>query len=134
MKRNTINPMKCIEFEKFLQKIVQSLGSDSIEFFTTIHDMEAFFLEAETAFKRSPLDIKEFEAVGKKIAGLPGEEESVRFFKAIYETISQKSHSLTKSDEKRKITIMSAICPLTSFLHGEKYFPVTKRSCHYEVV
>jgi hypothetical protein len=90
MKRNTINPMKDIEFEKSLQKTIQALGSDSIRFFTTIHDMEAFFLDAETAFKKCPLNMKEFEAIGKKIADFLGEEESARFFKAIYETIPQK--------------------------------------------
>jgi hypothetical protein len=90
MKRNTINPMEYIEFEKSLQKTVQTLGSDSIRFFTTIHDMEAFFLEAETAFKKCPLDMKEFEAIGKRIADFLGEEESTRFFKTIYETIPQK--------------------------------------------
>jgi hypothetical protein len=83
--------MKDVEFEKSLKKAIEALGPDSVRFFTAIHDMEAFFLEAETAFKYCPLTIKEFETIGKKAAGFLGEEESERFFKAIYETIPQKA-------------------------------------------
>ena len=90
MRENTVIPMLDIEFKDALQQAIQALGSDSIRFFTTIHDMEAFFLEADKAFKKCPLTMKEFEAIGKKIADFLGEEESARFFKAIYETIPQK--------------------------------------------
>lgn len=82
--------MKDIEFEKVLKKVIQALGSDSIKFFTTIHDMEAFFLEAEIAFKKCPLTMKELETIGKKIADFLGEDDSARFFQAIYDTIPQK--------------------------------------------
>jgi hypothetical protein len=89
MKRNNISSMLDIEFKDALQQTIQALGSDSIRFFTTIHDMEAFFLAAETTFRKCPLTMKEFEAIGKKIVGFLGEEELARFFKAIYETIPQ---------------------------------------------
>jgi hypothetical protein len=82
--------MNAQEFETLTRKTIQALGSDSIKFFTTIHDMEAFFLEADKTFKKCPLNMKEFEAIGEKIADFLGEDESARFFKAVYETIPQK--------------------------------------------
>jgi hypothetical protein len=89
MDRNNSDRMDCAEFENLTRKVIKQLGSDSIRFFTTIHDMEAFFLAAETTFRKCPLTMKEFEEIGKNIAGFLGEEESARFFKAIYETIPQ---------------------------------------------
>ena len=90
MNGNTINPLNAAEFESTTRKSIRVIESDSIKFFTTIHDMTAFFMEAEKAFKKCPLTMQEFEVVGKKIADFLGEEESARFFKAIYETIPQK--------------------------------------------
>lgn len=82
--------MNAVEFDTLTRKVIQAVGSESIKFFTTVHDMGAFFLEADNAFKKCPLSMKEFETTGKKIADFLGEEESARFFKEIYEMIPQK--------------------------------------------
>jgi hypothetical protein len=93
MNRNKSGPMDCTEFEECTQKVVRHLGSESIRFFTTIHDLERYFLESDAIIKRTALSLKEFEEIGKKIAGFLGEEESARFFKSLYDMIPQKTLS-----------------------------------------
>jgi hypothetical protein len=90
-RNNTANLIDCDEFEHYTRKAVQALGPDSIRFFTVIHDLEEFFLKADTVFKTCPMKFTELEDTGKKIAAFLGEEESARFFKSIYSTIPKKT-------------------------------------------
>jgi hypothetical protein len=91
MKRNKNNLMDCAEFEAYTRKTIKALGSDSIRFFTTIHDIVDYFLEADAVVKKAPMPFKEFETTARKIAEFLGKEESARFFKSVYGTLPTKT-------------------------------------------
>jgi hypothetical protein len=61
-----IHFMNTDKFETYTRKIIQNLGSDSIRFFTTIHDMEKFFRDSDDILKKSPMNLSEFEAAVQK--------------------------------------------------------------------
>jgi hypothetical protein len=90
-RNNTANLMDCDEFEACTRTIIQSLGADSIRFFTTIHDIVAYFLEADKVAGKAPLSLHEFEATARTVAEFLGKENAARFFKSMYETLPIKT-------------------------------------------
>jgi len=75
------------EFEIAINKIVNSLGEEAIQFLTVTKQMEEFFLKADEEFYGSSLLINEYEEIGESIKDVLGQEEGRRFFKAIYDTL-----------------------------------------------
>jgi hypothetical protein len=91
MNSNTIEGMDCEEFTKQTKTIAAELGENAIRFFTTIHDMEQFFLIADTTFARCPLTLKAFEQTAQQITTVLGTETAARFFKSIFDTLPKKT-------------------------------------------
>jgi hypothetical protein len=91
MKKTSSNPMYCAEFEACTRKTIKALGTDSIRFFTTIHDIMEYFLEADAVAGKAPLSLKEFEAMARRVAEFLGKEDAARFFKSMYETLPVKT-------------------------------------------
>jgi hypothetical protein len=91
MNSNTIDGMDSEEFTKQTQTIAAELGKDAIRFFTTIHDMEQFFLIADATLARCPLTLKAFEQTAQQITTVLGAETAARFFKSIYDTLPKKT-------------------------------------------
>jgi arabinogalactan endo-1,4-beta-galactosidase len=75
------------ECETMVHHVTEQLGNEAVGFFTTIHGMERFFLEADEQFTDTPTTVEEFEDIGCKIAALLGEAEASRLFRAIFETL-----------------------------------------------
>jgi hypothetical protein len=83
--------MDCAEFDAYTRKTVEALGSDSIRFFTTIHDIVEYFLKADTVVQKAPMPFKEFETTARNVAEFLGKEEAARFFKSMYGTLPTKT-------------------------------------------
>ena len=72
------------EFQIDVDKIVNVLGDEAIQFLSTVKKMEEFFIKADDEFYGSPLLVNE---IGENIKDVLGEEEGKRFFRAIYDTL-----------------------------------------------
>jgi hypothetical protein len=79
------------EFTEYTHTIAAELGEDAIRFFTTIHDMEQFFLIADATLARCPLTLKAFEQTAQQITTVLGKETAARFFKAVFDTLPTKT-------------------------------------------
>jgi hypothetical protein len=79
------------EFARDVQRITGELGHKAVRFFTAVHNLEQFFLEADRVVEACPITFGEFEEVAGGIAAVLGEKEAARFFRAIFETIPAKA-------------------------------------------
>jgi len=75
------------EFEIDVNKIIDILGKEALQFLTVTKKMEEFFLKADEAFLGSSLLLNEYEEIAESIKDVLGEEEGKRFFRAIYDTL-----------------------------------------------
>jgi hypothetical protein len=75
------------EYETVVRHITEQLGNEAVRFFTTVRDMERFFLEADERFTGTPTTVEEFGDIGCGIAELLGETEASRLFQAIFNTL-----------------------------------------------
>jgi hypothetical protein len=91
MKRSAISPTNEKEFEVYTRKIVDALGEDISDFFTVIHDTFEYFTASDNIIEKRQISLEEFEAMIKRITKILGEEESVRFFKAVYDALPKKT-------------------------------------------
>jgi hypothetical protein len=91
MKRKNINPMGEKEFEVYTQKLVDILGDGISGFFTVIHDTFEYFVESDNVIEKTQISLEEFEIMVEEITKVLGKEESVRFFKTIYDALPKKT-------------------------------------------
>jgi hypothetical protein len=91
MKRSNINPMNEKEFEVHIKKIVDTLGDDISGFFTVIRDTFEYFTVSDSVIEKTQISLEEFEAMTREIIKILGKEESVRFFKAVYDALPKKT-------------------------------------------
>jgi hypothetical protein len=85
------DPTNKEEFEVYTRKIVGALGDDISGFFTVIRDTFEYFVESDSIIERTHISLEEFEAMVEEITGVLGKEESIRFFKAIYDALPKKT-------------------------------------------
>jgi hypothetical protein len=91
MKRTNYNPMNEKEFEAHVQKVVGTLGDDISGFFTVIHDTFEYFTVSDDIIENTQISLEEFEVMVGEITRILGKEESVRFFKAVYDALPKKT-------------------------------------------
>jgi hypothetical protein len=91
MQRNNIKPMNENEFEAYTQKIVDTLGDDISGFFTVIRNMFEYFITSDTIIEKTQISLEEFEVMIKNITKILGKEESIRFFKAVYDALPKRT-------------------------------------------
>jgi hypothetical protein len=91
MESENINPMDKEEFEVYTRKIIDALGDDISGFFTIIHDTFQYFVDSDAVIEKTQISLEEFDMMIKKITNILGKEESVRFFKAVYDAMPKKT-------------------------------------------
>jgi hypothetical protein len=91
MKGGNINLMDDKEFKVYTRKIVDALGDDTSGFFTVIHDTFEYFTVSDNIIGKTEISLEEFEVMVRKITEVLGEEEAVRFFKAVYNALPKKT-------------------------------------------
>jgi hypothetical protein len=79
------------EFEVNVKKIIGVPGDDISSFFTVIYDTFEYFTASDDIIEKTRISVEEFEAMTREITEILGEEESVRFFKAIYDALPKKT-------------------------------------------
>jgi len=75
------------EFKTAVNKIINVLGEEAVQFLTVTKQMETFFLQADEVFYGSSILANEYEEIGESIKDVLGQEEAKRFFKSIYDTL-----------------------------------------------
>jgi hypothetical protein len=91
MESENINPMDKEEFEVYARKIIDTSGDDVSGFFTVIHDTFQYFADSDAVIEKTQISLEEFEMMTKKITNILGKEESVRFFRAVYDAMPKKT-------------------------------------------
>jgi uncharacterized protein YhfF len=91
MTRINNNPVSVKEFEAYTRKIVNALEEDSSGFFTVIRDTFDYFTSSDTIIETTQVSLEEFEAITREITKILGKEDSVRFFKAVYDALPKKT-------------------------------------------
>jgi hypothetical protein len=91
MESKNIKPMDEKEFEVCTRKIINALGDDISGFFTVIHNTFQYFVDSDAVIEKTYISLEEFDVLIKKITGVLGKEESVRFFKAVYDAMPKKT-------------------------------------------
>jgi hypothetical protein len=91
MKIINTNSIDKEEFEVYTKKIVDTLGDDISGFFTVIQDTFEYFTASDNIVEKTQISLEEFEIMIKRITKILGKEESVRFFKAIYDALPKKT-------------------------------------------
>jgi hypothetical protein len=86
-----IKPMNKEEFETYTRKTVDTLGDDISDFFTVIHNTFEYFTASDDIIEKTEISLEEFEVMIKIITKVLGKEESVRYFKAIYDALPKKT-------------------------------------------
>jgi hypothetical protein len=79
------------EFEAHTKKLVDTLGNDISGFFNVIHDTFEYFVESDAVIEKTQISLEEFKIMTKRITGVLGKEEAVRFFKAIYDALPKET-------------------------------------------
>jgi hypothetical protein len=90
MKRSATSPMNEKEFEAHTRKIVDDLGDDILVFLTVIRDTFEYSTVSDS-YEKTQISLEEFEVMARKITNILGKEESVRFFKAVYDALPKKT-------------------------------------------
>jgi hypothetical protein len=79
------------EFEVYTRKTIEALGEDISGFFTVIRDTFEYFSASDDIIEKTEISLEEFEVMIKRITKVLGKEESVRYFKAIYDALPKKT-------------------------------------------
>jgi hypothetical protein len=91
MKRGNINSVDEKEFKSYSQKIVEALGDDISGFFTVIRDAFEYFVESDAIIEKTQISLEEFEMMVEEIIKVLGKENSVRYFKTVYDALPKKT-------------------------------------------
>jgi hypothetical protein len=87
MKTDNIIPMDSEEFEIYVKKIVIALEHEGEIFFDFIREAFEYFTFSDTILERKEVSLNDFEILIKKVENVLGKEDSVRFFRAIYDAL-----------------------------------------------
>jgi hypothetical protein len=87
MKRDGINPMGSTEFEIHVKKIINALEDEGEIFFDLIREAFEYFTFSDTILEGKEVSLNGFEILVKKVENVLGEEDSIRFFRAIYDAL-----------------------------------------------
>jgi hypothetical protein len=87
MKTDGVNPMGSEEFEIHVKKIVHALEYEGKIFFDFIREAFEYFTFSDTILEEKQVSLGDFEIMVKRVENVLGKEDSVRFFRTVYDAL-----------------------------------------------
>jgi hypothetical protein len=87
MKTDDIISMDSKEFEIYGKKIINALEDEGKIFFDFIREAFEYFTFSDTVLEEKRVSLGDFEVLVKRVENVLGKEDSVRFFKAVYDAL-----------------------------------------------
>jgi hypothetical protein len=87
MKRDDVNPMDSEEFKIYVKKIINALEDEGEVFFDFIREAFEYFTFSDTILEGKEVSLNDFEILVKKVENVLGKEDSIIFFRAVYDAL-----------------------------------------------